>query len=1001
MLNVVISCYFSQKLVVKKGSSLPIAIQDTMNEEVENKAVEPEIPKPPSRRAVKWVLALAILTMAFLATLPVGIKYGVARWLESNGAQQVKIENVDFNLFAGKVSFHNLKFTAEGRKALDAGRLSLGWDWLPLFSKRVHINEIEIENLTTGLAINDSGLDNVAGIAIGPPDKSKNDVSSTQSPWEFGIDRLTLVKGEFDIKTPKFEALAFIDSSRLEGLASWDPQKAAHINLVGRVNKSPVSVEASINPFGNQQEGAMKLEVRDFPLKLLERLAEQQLDMLEGSVNIKADTTFVRPPNGANKIKSTIDFTVTNPYVKKDDISFGSSVLVWRGLLHSSGNEGSNNFSAEGVLQGESIDISGGDKGGSLTIQDVELSGLSVDSNKGAGVAQADFSGVKLMQITDGGKDNVGIEKINLIDVTAGQDKNFSVKQLSLGDIDLQQTKSGETGRANIKELSITGLTTDPESHINIEQIGIVDVKLAQIVGGAEKNLGIENITVFDTTADQDKNFSVKQVSLETIKLDQSKDGENDHVNIKGVALFGVIAAPDNHFNVDRVGIEGVKIGEVDPELIRADGDTGHVASVDHTTISHIQVATLDDIVIKEVSLDGVKVNIKRENNGHTDVAGPSGNEPVEKSGGLPATASPEAPSSRSIKIGVVTLDGTNEVWIDDSSIQPALIAVLKDISARVENLDSAAKSKPSPIKLQATLNEYTKINIDGSAALLAKSPDVKLTAQISSLDMMPLSPYVSQSIGYGIMAGQADASIDMVIEKKKIDSDIKVEIRKLDVASSDKELVDKFAKQISMPLPAALSLLRDKYGNIILDFKLSGDLDAPEFSLAEVINHATASAMKKGALAYLTLFMQPYGAMIALADMAGDELSRVRLDPVPFAPGSANIDGDAVDYIKKVASLMKERPELRIHIGGVAVSSDRDMITEATRQAGQAKDIKKEEAVPDGSIESLLEDLAQKRAEAVKEALVKTHSDIQDRLIISLPEVETGKSKPRADLMI
>ena len=50
------------------------------------------------------VLVVAALLLLVLVLLPFGLSWGLNRWLLANGGDVVAIEDVDVNLFTGKVS---------------------------------------------------------------------------------------------------------------------------------------------------------------------------------------------------------------------------------------------------------------------------------------------------------------------------------------------------------------------------------------------------------------------------------------------------------------------------------------------------------------------------------------------------------------------------------------------------------------------------------------------------------------------------------------------------------------------------------------------------------------------------------------------------------------------------------------------------------------------------------------------------------------------------------
>jgi hypothetical protein len=156
--------------------------------------------------------------------------------------------------------------------------------------------------------------------------------------------------------------------------------------------------------------------------------------------------------------------------------------------------------------------------------------------------------------------------------------------------------------------------------------------------------------------------------------------------------------------------------------------------------------------------------------------------------------------------------------------------------------------------------------------------------------------------------------------------------------------------------------------------------------------------------MTYLKLALQPYGALITVAQLAGEAATKVRLQPVGFEPGQAVMAGDADSYLGKVAGIMKDRPELNIKMCGLAVAADR--ITLAGGLAARQPDSKAVEPVKGAAPvtdEQLLE-LASQRAEFVKDRLVIKHGVSASRLVACTPNIDDAEDDdnvPRVDLLI
>ena len=121
----------------------------------------------------------------------------------------------------------------------------------------------------------------------------------------------------------------------------------------------------------------------------------------------------------------------------------------------------------------------------------------------------------------------------------------------------------------------------------------------------------------------------------------------------------------------------------------------------------------------------------------------------------------------------------------------------------------------------------------------------------------------------------------------------------------------------------------------------------------------------------------------ISVAQLAYEQVTKIRLNPILFTPGSDDLDEAAIDYLQRVAAIMKEYPEVQVSVCGVATENDRA------------------EMSANASIEdSALLELAKNRTKSIEDQLVKSHDIGADRIVACRPEIDSNvKSKPRADL--
>ncbi|MBT8122526.1 MAG: DUF748 domain-containing protein, partial [Gammaproteobacteria bacterium] len=375
-------------------------------------------------------------------------------------------------------------------------------------------------------------------------------------------------------------------------------------------------------------------------------------------------------------------------------------------------------------------------------------------------------------------------------------------------------------------------------------------------------------------------------------------------------------------------------------------------------------------------------------------------------------------PGSRTISIESIAVTGDSAISMQDASVQPVFETNLVITAADIGRIDSASPAVDTPVKLAARTGKHSRIDFTGTVRPFADRPTLDLKGEFKAVALTDVSPYTVDALGYALKSGHLDADSTIKIDKGILDVSNKLTIRGLELSGVDNASREKFDKQIAMPIDTALNMLRDKHDNITLDLLVDGDIDNPNFDFSDVIMTAVSKAIRKGSMTYLSLALQPYGALISIARMAGDAASRVRLDPVVFSGGGDALPGESNAYLEKVAGILKNRPELIIKICGIASEQDRlalgGPVYASPTAGGRLPDTVIEVApagptpgggaVPAGvgmTDEQLLA-LADGRAAAVKDFLVTSHGVSASRLVACQPALETAAdSQARVDLLI
>jgi outer membrane protein OmpA-like peptidoglycan-associated protein len=276
-------------------------------------------------------------------------------------------------------------------------------------------------------------------------------------------------------------------------------------------------------------------------------------------------------------------------------------------------------------------------------------------------------------------------------------------------------------------------------------------------------------------------------------------------------------------------------------------------------------------------------------------------------------------------------------------------------------------------------------------------------------MDLPQLSSYTRGGLGLLLNSGTLDAKLNMQTKAEQLDGKATLQLHQLQVKSVPGE--NTLQSKIPVPLDTALDTLRDKNNTIKLEIPVAGNVNDPEFNVNDAISQALAKGVQKGALSYLTLALQPYGALITAAKYAGEAATRVRLNPVEFEPGQSTLDESDREYLVKVAQVLKDRPKIAIKLCGVAVAQDRLFLEQQLQQEQQKQ--QQQSAKPPAQTaaaaetpavdETQLSEIAEQRAAAVKDFLIQTHQVPASRLAGCLPqlEIDAAEAQPRTDLLI
>ncbi len=304
-----------------------------------------------------------------------------------------------------------------------------------------------------------------------------------------------------------------------------------------------------------------------------------------------------------------------------------------------------------------------------------------------------------------------------------------------------------------------------------------------------------------------------------------------------------------------------------------------------------------------------------------------------------PADPPAAVPSSeKQISIGKINLQGGN-VNFSDFFIKPNYSANLTGVQGVISELKPET---PGDLDLQARLDNAAPVEIKGKVNPLSKELYMDIAADAREIELNPMSPYSVKYVGYGIERGKLTFKVKYKVENRKLDAQNQIILDQLTFG-------DKVESPTATKLPVlfAVALMKDRNGVIDVNLPISGSLDNPEFSVGGIILRIIINIITRAVTAPFSLIASAFGGS------GGDELSYIE-----FADGRANLTQTAEARIKTIATAMNNRPALKLDISArVDPVNDRDGLQQTSIER-KVKAQKIKELVRQGTAPKSVDDI-------------------------------------------
>ncbi|MBH3412326.1 DUF748 domain-containing protein [Pseudomonas putida] len=289
----------------------------------------------------------------------------------------------------------------------------------------------------------------------------------------------------------------------------------------------------------------------------------------------------------------------------------------------------------------------------------------------------------------------------------------------------------------------------------------------------------------------------------------------------------------------------------------------------------------------------------------------------IPQPAGAPAS-SPAKPASANagkplgIRIGQIDINDGSANFAD-LTLTPNFATAIQQLNGRIGTIDNR-KPTPAKVDVKGKVDRYAPVTIKGALNPFNPLASLDIATSFKRVELTTLTPYSGKFAGFRIRKGRLNLDLHYLITNGQLKAENKVVVEQLQLG----EKVDS-PDAVDLPIRLAIALLKDTEGRISIELPVSGDLNNPQFSVMPIVWQTLRNLVLRAAQA-------PFKFIGGLIAGGGSE----DLGTVAFAPGSSELSGDAQSALDKLASALKERPELRLEIEGTsAQSSDGPLIAQ------------------------------------------------------------------------
>lgn len=898
---------------------------------------------------IPCLFAIGLLFLVWTLT-PVIAKHYISQYFEEQG-ENIHIKTLSLDLFPLGLSIKDAKVTAKNDVLFSLESAKFSIRTLPLFHHTLHFRNTSV----SGLNLHISQINNewhVAGINLAqykdkdssPADskeetKSPNEAESDNpsTPWKVILPDFTfsnanvLLDRQTDRATASQQDKIVIDTLKVQNLSGSELTWQGDLSLKGGFNKAKLTVDSQFQY--TPKKATAQITVQDSLLHMADfaHFLPSPYSEGQGSLNLEGKATFSQ--TSAN---GTINLDVNN-----------LTLLAKAADVQMELPENASFATKEASLKLEQTQFQ-------LKPDNV----LNASGSLSLATQSTAFHKPELQTSYD---------SLALTSQLSLSKKNTET-QVQVGPITLNLTAINVTqNKTQNIQLADANLTADS-----------LDVTLkgsaAPVIKGTSLTLNSQGL---DAKLDAKKRAaSWDKISISGVNV--SQQGKKFNVQVKAMEADNLVVSEP----ITEQSMPLAKVGKLMVNNLEADQDGSHVENIETKDVStHLlfnQQRQLDNLVFTEASQKTSPT--AKESNSKAPREKDAQNA-IEKTDD--ANADPAFKAPYYVIIDKYSMTGASSLYVRDQGISPTLQRTLAIQTLVLQNLNTQDAKQPATLTLKATSGRYTSLQTSLTIWPMAEKLTLKDKLKVREAELPPFSPYIADVLGYQIDSGQLDLDLDLTANNGQLKGNSHLVLRQFDLGGKYES--SNVIKAGAIPLNIAVGFMKDSDDNIDLDIPLTGNVESPEFGWQGFLIRPVQNALFKASSNYLLQTFIPYANVITIAQLAGDQLLKIRVEPLKFEAKQTDLSDSQNTFLKQLVALMKDKKDSQLKACGIASYQD----------LGLEKPTRSIE--PEARSNAL--SLAEQRAQNLKDYLVD-QGITSSRIYLCSPAVDLSKSStPRVEL--